>query len=176
MKIFFLRFSVVLGIIFTQLSFLDILFPRTFAPIFLFSALVAWTLIVSFPAVLRIALPLVLLFEALSSGTVGSVSLYSIPLLYATSFLSRRLLIEHRGMGIFLYALYVSAGVFGYQLIFFSLKYGSAIVGSRELFSSGSVVTSFVLSFFCFVGAYAFLSPFEARIKQISKKEFLNVK
>lgn len=176
MKVFFLRLLVIVVILFLQLSFLDILIPQVSAPILIFIAAIAWTLISGFPEVFSWTIPLVILFEAVSSGTIGSVSLYAVPLMYCTSFLSRRLLIQHRGTGIFLYALFACGGVLGYQGIFFTIKNGSFFSGVRELFFSGTAALSFFLGMFLFIVTYAFLARFETYLKQIAQNEFRNVR
>ena len=122
MKIFFLRLLFILSLVFFEFSFFDVLFPRMAVPVILIVSIVVWTLLVGFPRVLSMVIPLAAFFDIASSGSLGSLTLYTVPLSYATSFLSRRLLVEHHGTGMALYALFAAFGSFGY--VVFHLLFG----------------------------------------------------
>ncbi|MDO8565711.1 MAG: hypothetical protein Q7S04_00805 [Candidatus Moranbacteria bacterium] len=132
MKIFFLRLFFILSLVFFQFSFFNILFSRVSVPIILIVAVVAWTLIVGFPRVLYMVIPLSIFFDIASFGALGALTLYAVPLAYATDFLSRRLLAEHHGMGMILYALFASLGSFGYGVFHFVFTRGSSFLWSAE--------------------------------------------
>src|SRR3990167_8048401 len=114
MKIFFLRLLFILSLVSFEFSFFDVLFPKIAVPVILIVSIVAWTLLVGFPSVLYMVIPLSAFFDIASSGNLGLLTLYAVPLSYTTSFLSRRLLAEHLGTGMILYALFASLGSFGY--------------------------------------------------------------
>lgn len=182
MKVFFLRFGSIMLILLLQFSFLDIVFPQLQAPLLLLVSIVAWTLVRGFPESLLMTVPLGLLFDSVSFGMVGSFSLYAVILSYATSFLSRRLLIEHRGLSLTLYALFASAGALGYRLFTFFFSQGGAQGFADGLFRmlaalpSESSLSSFVLGIPLFAGAYFVLKRFEERLDLMSQKQFLNVR
>jgi rod shape-determining protein MreC len=182
MKVFFLRLSVILTIIFFQLSFLDIIFPWFHIPLLLLSSVVAWTLVFGFPQSLRMTLPLTLLFDCISLGAVSSFSLYAVFLAYATSFLSRRLLIEHRGASLILYALFAAGSALGYQgVVFFLLRDASQpllteLTHIPPLLSPGILFLSFALSVPLFIASYFVLKRFEEYLNSITQKQFFNVR
>lgn len=182
MKIFFLRVGVMGILVFFQLSFLDILFPWFHTPLLLLASIVAWTLVSGFPRSLFLTVPLTLLFESLAFGWIGSFSLYAVLFAYATSFLSRRLSIDRRGAGLFLYAFFSAVGAMVYQLILFLL------LRSRSNFSEGGIsylspilspevlFFSFILNAFLFLGVYYFLKRFENYLELMSQRKYLNVR
>lgn len=132
MKIFFLRLFFILSLVFFQFSFFNVLFSRMSMPVILIVSVVAWTLIVGFPRVLFLVIPLAVFFDIASSGALGALTLYAVPLAYATDFLSRRLLAEHRGMGMVLYALFASLGCLGYGVFHFAFTQNGSFFWSAE--------------------------------------------
>lgn len=179
MKIFFLRLLVLLLLVFLQISFFDILFPWFRAPLFLLGAIVAFTLVRGFPDALFMTLPLSLLFDTASAGAVTWFSIYATIFAYGTSFLSRRLLIEHRGLGLGLYGLVTYGGVLLYQGIFSAFVYHQS---TSAFFSLSLVpsVESLVFSLICmlplFVVTYVSVQYVEARLDLMSQRQFRNVR
>lgn len=182
MKVFFLRLAFVLLLVFLQISFFNILFPWFHAPMFLLTIVVAWTLVLGFPRSLFMILPLTLLFDIISYGKVSEFSLYAVLLAYGTSFLFKRLHLEHRGLGLSVYALYAGSGILVYQLgvsVFFQegIFHQTASSPSIFLFPSLSIlIFSFVMSIPTFLFMHMVLRKFEARMELINQKQFLNVR
>lgn len=180
MKIFFLRLLVLLFLVFLQISFFDILFPWFRAPLFLLGVIVAFTLVRGFPGALFMTLPLSLLFDAASLGAVTWFSLYATVFAYGTSFLSRRLLIEHRGLGLGLYGLVAYGGALLYQSFFSAFVYNQS--SANALFSSALIpsVESLIFSLIgmlpLFVGTYFSVQYVEARLDLMSQRQFRNVR
>lgn len=181
MKVFFLRVSLMLIFVILQLSFFDILFPWPQAPVLLLVAVVVWTLVLGFPRSLYLTVPLTLFLDSASYGAVSWVSLYAVLLAYGTSFLSRRLLIEHRGLSLALYAFFTAASIFAYQSLtpFVSRSSIGALVkdATSSPFPSWSIVFfTFLFSCFLFPLVYFILKRFENHIEFIAQKQFLNVR
>ena len=148
MKIFFLRLFFILAVVFFEFSFFDILFPQMGAPLVLIASIVAWVLVSGFPAALFMIIPLALLFDVVSAGMPGALTLYAVPLAYAVSFLSRRLLVEHGGFGMVLHGLFAGMSALGYiifNFIFFSAR--RIIRNSDQKRSTGYCCLDFV--YFC---------------------------
>jgi hypothetical protein len=168
MKIFFLRLAVMFLLILFELAFLETLFPALRIPVVPLAAVVAWTLIIGFPRSLRCTLPLTILFDLLSFGALTSLSFYGVVLAYATSFLSRRLLLERRDGGLLLYSFLAALGISFYLLLGFLRPW---VAGSHQFllpewpFSWPHIFLVFVLS----AGLFMLLSPalrrFEERIE-----------
>lgn len=180
MKIFFLRVCSLLLILFLQISFFDILFPWFKAPLFLLGAMVALTLVRGFPQALFVTLPLAILFDVASLGAVGWFSLYATLFTYGTSFLSRRLLIEHQGFGLLLYALVAYGGALLYQGIFSLVMYeyltpntpfSWALMPSVEglLFALVLMIPLFILTYFG-------VKYVEERLRLMSERQFQNIR
>lgn len=180
MKIFFLRTLLLLALVFLQFSFFDILFPWFRAPLFLLCVIAAYTLVRGFPSVLFMTIPLTLLFDATGAGAVTWFSLYAIVFAYGTSFLSRRLLIEHRGLGLGLYALVTYGGALLYQGIFSFLVYErvtpGTIVSSALMPSVDGLLFSLVLMLPLFVVTYLSLRHAETRLELMSQRQFQNIR
>ncbi|MFZ2299606.1 MAG: hypothetical protein WAW00_00540 [Candidatus Moraniibacteriota bacterium] len=183
MKIFFLRLLFILAIVFFEFSFFDVLFPQVSAPLIIIASIVAWTLLSDFPRVLSVILPLAALSDIVSSGEVGALTLYAVVLSYATSFLSRRLLMEHRGLGMASYALFTSGGVLGYVVFEVVLFRGSLFSWNTEtlvqLFSSVSsaaFLVSFVSSPLLFVAMYRAIRRFDGYVGSLTQREVLTMK
>ncbi len=182
MKIFYFRVIIIALLVFLQLSFFNIIFPWFQMPLLLLCAVVAWTLAVGFPRSLWMTVPLMLFFDSVAYGTVSTFSLYAVLLAYGTSFLSRRLLIEHRGLGLGLYGLFAAFGVALYQCLSLFFLRGNAYVPGALLayvFSSSAVEIiefSFFLSFPLFIVVYYFLKKFETYAALVAQRKFLNVR
>lgn len=183
MKIFFLRLSFILVIVFLQSSFLNIVFPLTTTPLLLIASIVAWVLLAGFPHALFAIIPLAILFDIVATGTPGTLTLYAIPLAYITSFLSRRLLVEHQGIGMLLYTLFTAIGAIGYPLFDFLFFRLDAFPGIREIFSGFWLSFSFSGTLFAvlfslplFFFAYTAIRHFEQYVGALSRNDFLNVK
>lgn len=169
MKIFFLRLFFILALMFFQFSFFDILFSQVSVPLVLIASVVAWTLVSGFPSALFMTIPLTVFFDIVSSGMPGPLTLYAVPLVYATGFLSRRLLVTHTSMGMILYALYAGVSALGYDIFNF-IFFQSGLPSFSEIF----VLSVLILP--VFVGAYQIIKRFEKYIGSISQRDFLKVK
>jgi hypothetical protein len=182
MKILFLRFITIVCAVALQLSFFDIAFPWFHVPLLLIACVTAWTLALGFPESLKMTVPLTVIFEILSVGTVGAFSLYAVLLAYAVSFLSRRILVGQHGAGAFLYAIFTSAMALVYQGMMYLLLHGRTDVAESDLlrlpseFSPGMLLLSAVLAVLAFLIAYPAILRFEERAKLIVQKQFLNVR
>ncbi|MDP2837697.1 MAG: hypothetical protein Q8O53_00260 [Candidatus Moranbacteria bacterium] len=180
MKIFFLRTLFLLFLVFLQISFFDILFSWFRAPLFLLGVVVIFTLVRGFPSALFMTIPLTLLFDTISLGAVTWFSLYAVIFSYGTSFLSRRLLIEHRGMGLGLYALVAYGGAFLYQALFSFIMYtyfAKSSFASPELIPSvESLIFSLVVESLLFVLMYFVVSRAEEYFSHINQQQFRSVR
>lgn len=183
MKIFFLRLFFILIIVFFEFSFFDILFPETSAPFLIIASVVAWILIAGFPRALFMTVPLTAFFDIVSTGMPGALTLYAVPLAYTTSFLSRRLLVEHRGIGMILYALFAGVGAFGYIVFDFLFFQSDSFPGMMEIFSGLLSIFSFpriffsiVLSVPLFIVTYHIIRRFEGYIGSIAQRDLSQVK
>lgn len=182
MKVFFLRSAVILILVFLQLSFLNIIFPWFHAPLLLLAAVVSFSLILPFPDVLKMTVPLSAAYDVISYGSLGWFSLYALLLAYATGFLSRRLLIEHRGLGFGLYALFAFGAVLGYQLLMVFLVRDDSLAFLPELgpvpvgFSWEIELFSFILSAALFWILHAVTSRFERYVGLLAQKQLLRVR
>lgn len=183
MKIFFLRLLFILLLVSFEFSFFDILFPQIAVPIILIASIVIWTLILGFPRVLYMVIPLTVFFDITSSGTLGILTLYAVLLAYATSFLSRRLSVEYRGLDIVLYALFASLASLGYVIFNFIFSRGSSFTWSAGIFNqlflvivSSQLLLSFFLSALSFPLMYWIIRRFETYISLVTQREILQMK
>lgn len=183
MKIFFLRLLFVLILVFFEFSFFDVLVPWISAPLVLIGAVVAWALFISFPQVLAMTLPLTILFDIISSGMPGTLSLYAIFLVYGMSFVSRRLLVEHYGMGISFYMLYVAVGVFGLKVFEVLFSQGNPLLWTSNIFKIlySAVLTqnlffSMLLAMPLFVCLYLIIRRFESYMHYVAQGNILKPK
>lgn len=182
MKNITLRIFLVLLITSFQLSFLSILLPTLPVPILPLVAVVAWSLVSGFPKGLGMTVPLILLFEFLTNGGVGALSLYAVGLAYATSFLSRRTLIERQGLGLFVYGLFSAGGVIGYH--FFGLLWlivpeslaGAGGILPPLVFSFSQMLLTGLLALLFFMGTYSLVKRFEKYLEQTLQRQFSEVK
>lgn len=172
MKIFFLRLFFILAMVFLELSFLDILFPEMPAPPIVITGIVAFGLISEFSQALFMILPLALFFDIISSGKPGALSLFAVPLAYATSFLSRRILMSHRGWGIILYALVSGAAVFSYVIFNFAFFQKKPFFEFFQVFSFGEIFSLFFLAALLFTGIYPIILRFEKYLNSLSQRDF----
>lgn len=179
MKAFLFRIIFLLLVVLLQLSFFDILFPWFQAPLFLLGVVVVFTLIRGFPGSLWMTVPLILLFESISVSTVTWLSLYAVFFSYGTSFLSRRLLIEHQGLGLGLYALVSYGGALLYQssFAFFLFERGaSESLRSMVTPSFESLFFSLLLSLPVFAVTYIVIQRFEKYLELLEQRKFLNIR
>lgn len=180
MKVFLYRILFLFLLVFLQLSFFDILFPWFRAPLFLLGAVVVFTLVRGFPQVLFMTVPLTLLFDTAALGSVSWFSLYAVLFSYGISFLSRRLLVEHRGLGLLLYGLVSYGGLLLYQGGFFLVARDSAtnqaLLPLTVLPSGESLFFSFIFSLPMFIVTYFAVKRFEEHLEFIGQKQFLNVR
>lgn len=183
MKIFSMRLFFILALVFFEFSFFDILFSQISSPLILIASVVAWVLVSGFPAALFMIVPLSVFFDIVSAGMPGALTLYAVPFAYTTSFLSRRILAEHRGMGMVLYALYAGIGALGYIVFDFIFFQDGAFFGTLNRLSDFLMIFSFskiffltILIFPIFMGAYQIIRYFEEHISSISQRDFLRVK
>lgn len=183
MKIFFLRLFFILTIVFFEFSFFDILFPETSAPLVLIASVVAWILVSGFPRALFMTVPLAVFFDIVSSGMPGALTLYSVLLAYTTSFFSRRLLVEHRGIGMALYAIFAGIGALGYAFFDFLFFQSDSFPGMMEIFSNLLFIFSFskiffsvVLSLPLFIAAYHSIRRFEGYVGSMAQRDLLKVR
>jgi len=86
-----------------QCSFINMAVDMAWlAPNILIVVTVIWVLRQDFRSVLGRIIILGLLFDAVAGGSFGATSLLLVWCAYATSFLSKRFLVEHSGSGLFL--------------------------------------------------------------------------
>lgn len=183
MNIFFLRFLFILTLVFFECSFFDILFPATLAPFLLITSIVVWVLLSGFPQALFMIIPLAVLFDIVTTGMPNTLTLYAVPLAYTTSFLSRRLLVEHRGAGMFLYALFAAIGALGYTLFDALFFHTDTFLSLPEIlprlwliFSFSNILSAVTLSLPIFFLVYVGIRRFEEYTGTMSRKDFLSVK
>lgn len=177
MKILVLRMLLLLTLVFLQISFFSILFPWFRAPLFLLGVIAATTLARNFPSALMVVVPLTLLYDATTFGGVTWFSVYAVIFSYVTSFLLRRLLLEHQGIGVVLYGLlsYLAA-------LFYQFLYGAfSVEGSTRAFgfstpSNESLIFSLLVFLPVFMITVAGISRFEISVKQMSERQFRNIK
>jgi hypothetical protein len=183
MKIFFLRLFFILAIVFIEFSFFGVISPQAFTPFVLIASVVAWVLVSGFPAALFMTVPLAAFFDIVSSGMPGSLTLYSVPLAYATSFLSRRILVEHRGTGMVLYALYSGFGAIGYAFFDFIFFHNGSFVGMKSslfnflaIFSIYKIFLLLILALPIFICLYQIIRYFEGYISSLTQRDFSRIK
>jgi len=183
MKIFFLRLLFIFVLVFFEFSFLDILFPWISAPIVLIDSIVAWALLVSFPRVLFMTIPLTAFFDIVSPESQGILTLYAVLLVYMMSFLSRRLLLEYRGINMALYALLSSLGVLGFTFFEFIFSQGNPFLWTKEIVATLSFLVPFRDVFFSmllciplFICVYFLIRWFEKYMDFIIQGETLQMK
>jgi hypothetical protein len=180
MKIFFFRLLLLLLAIFLQISFFDILFPWFKAPLFLLGVIVALTLVRGFPGALFMTVPLTILFDIASFGAVTWFSFYATLFTYGISFLSRRLLIEHRGLGLLLYALVAYGGALLYQGFFSLVVYESLAPGTSFFWALVPSTEGLLFALICmvplFIGTYFLVKHLEERLTLMSERQFQNIR
>jgi hypothetical protein len=178
MKILFLRTIVLLTLVFLQISFFSILFPWFRAPLFLLGVIAATTLARSFPSALFVVVPLTLLYEAVTYGGVTWFSVYAVLFSYVTSFLLRRLLLEHQGIGVVLYALLSYLAALFYQFLYgaFTVQEGVSRAFGLTTPSNESLVFSLLVFLPVFIITAMGITRFEASLKQMSERQFRHIK
>lgn len=180
MKILFYRIAFLFLLVFLQISFFNILFPWFRAPLFLLGAVVAFALVRSFPAALFMTVPLTLFFDAASIGAISWFSLYAVFFAYLTSFLLRRLLLEHHGLGLVLYALVAFGAALVYQVLFSLVVYRLVAPDTAAIFRSAPsaevLVFSLVIFLPVFLLTYVSVRRFEHYLDFLNQKQFRNVR
>jgi len=180
MKIFFFRIAFLFLLVFLQISFFNILFPWFRAPLFLIGAVVAFALVRSFPAALFMTVPLTVLFDAASLGMLSWFTLYAVFFAYMTSFLLRRLLLEHHGLGLVLYALVAFGGALLYQGLFSLAVYRFFVPEAAVLFRSVPSTDSLLFSLLIFIPVflltYMIIRRFERYLELLNQRQFRNVR
>lgn len=183
MKIFFIRVCVILILVFLEVSFFNVLFSTTPAPLILIASVVAWVLIVGFSQALYMLIPLALLFDIVTMGVLGAFSLYALLLAYTTSFISRRFLVEYHGIGMVPYAFFVGIGAIGYAC--FNILFFQADLWSRGIdvffdlapvFSVSKIGFSFILGPLFFLGIYHGIDRLEKYISVITQRAMTPIK
>jgi hypothetical protein len=183
MKIFSFRLLFILIILFFEFSFFDVLFPWVSAPIIIIASVVAWSLLRPFPLMFFMTIPLTLLFDIVSSGRPNIFSLYAVLLVYTTSFISRRLLVEQRGFGLWLYALFSALSVFCFTLFEYIFSKENVFTSVTDTFLrffpimlSLDILLSMLFSLPLFILAYFSISRFEKYIHYVAQGEILKLK
>lgn len=180
MKTPFLRMSFLLLCIFLQLSFFDILFPWFRAPLFLLGVVVVFTLVRGFPSALFMTVPLTLLYDVITLGSITWFSVYAVIFSYGTGFLSRRLLIEHRGFGLALYAFIAYSGILLYQTFFSFVVYKPATSDAMSALGlmpqTEHIIFSLIVSFPIFIVTYVLIQHFEEYLIHINQQRFQKIR
>lgn len=179
MRVFFFQVIFLLLLVFLQFSFFGIVFPWFRAPLFLVGVVVAFTLVRGFPSTLFMVVPLVLLFDAATLGAVSWFSVYAVFFAYVTSFLSRRLLIEHRGFGLGLYTLVAYGVTLLYQFLYAAAVYDDAASRLSLRLAAPSVenlVFSLIAFVPIFVVTYLTIKRFEDHLETVRQRQFRGVR
>lgn len=108
-KLFWWKIGFLGLVIFIQFSFLNTLFPKSAVPGFLFSVLAALALVRGFRTSALEWLALLVFYDILRAGASTGYILVGIVLAYLVSFVSRRFVFEHSGIGLFLIGLLVAS-------------------------------------------------------------------
>ncbi|MDD2766551.1 MAG: hypothetical protein PHH40_02160 [Candidatus Moranbacteria bacterium] len=178
MRLFFFRLLFILALVSFQISFFDILFPWMTVPIAIFVALIVWSLLIPFPQVFMRVIPTTMLLDIISSGTPGIFSLYAICLVYATSFLSRRLSIEQSTIGITLSLALSASALVGFRIFsfLFSGKEYFTIDFFLSFLFSKDVLFSMLLCIPTFLVVSSIITRFERYMTLLSTREFSRIK
>lgn len=115
MNSFLQRTILLLFFVILQRSFSDILWSDLEAPSLMIAATVALVFLLGFQQALGWVLLMIFLFMLL--GTTSFFALFAIGVAYGTSFLSRRLLIEHRFQSILVLSAISAAAAASYLLL-----------------------------------------------------------
>ena len=181
MKITVLRICILLVLTLAEFSFLGILFPLVSVPVLPLLAVVAWALVLGFPKNLWMTMSATLLFDGLSTGALTVLTPYGVLLAYATSFLSRRLLVEHRGSGLLLYSFLAALAISFYQF----LGHVRALLpdGARwlsllpeEPAAWTQTLLTFLLCFILFLPVYFFAKRFEEHVQSLRQKQYVSTR
>jgi hypothetical protein len=116
MKIAFYYIFLYIFLLSLQISFLDVLFPNFLVPIVILVAGVIWTIRLGFKQALWRLVPLLIFYELLVSGELRLFVIYGVILAYATSFLSRRMLIEESVLAVVFYSFCIIVGALVFQV------------------------------------------------------------
>lgn len=180
MKDVFFRIAFLLLLVFLQLSFFNILFPWFRAPLFLLGVVISFVLIRNFPSALFMTLPLTLLFDTVSLGRVSWFSLYAVFFAYVTSFLLRRLLLEHKGVGLVLYGLVAFGAALLYQSLFSLVVYRFIAPETSLLLRAAPSVDTLLFSLIVFLPVFLLthytIDRFERYLNFLNQKQFRNIR
>lgn len=180
MKILLFRIIFLLLLVFLQISFFNILFPWFRAPLFLLGVVVAFALVRSFPQALFMTVPLTLLYDAATVGAVSWFTLYAVLFAYVTSFLLRRLFLEHHGLGLLLYAIVAYGAALLYQKlsVFAVSPQGMSAMMTLIRIAPSTESLIFSLAFFIpvFCVTYVVVKRFDGYLDSLNQKQFRNVR
>lgn len=169
MSIVLQQILLLLLIVIIQRSFFDVLWPNFDAPSLIIAATITLVFVQGFARSLRWVL-LLIFFHALlgNDGMQGLFPVIAVGIAYATSFLSRRLLIErHVESGLAL-GLFSAFAAFGYALLF-ALWQSSSV-------SVSAIVGNALLAFFLLPLVLTVLRIREERIRFSLMSEFRGIR
>lgn len=128
MSVFFQRVGLLLFAVILQRSFLDILWPSLEVPALVISVIISLIFLLGFERGLGWALLTLLLFALL--GEVGMFPVFAVGVAYGTSFLSRRLVIEHRFQSSLILSIVAAGAAVLYGVLSALVYHGTVGVGS----------------------------------------------
>ena len=141
-----------------QLSFLPVIFGAGNVADGVLMAILAWSVIDGFFSFLSWAIFLGLFYDLISYSTIGTHALIFLLVVYFVSFFSRRITLEFRGMGLFLFlAFIVVATLLSHAIIALILAMKMQTLGGyfKSFGSMGSISLQFIynaiLFFLCFL-------------------------
>jgi rod shape-determining protein MreD len=149
-----------------QFSFIDVAFPDVWIrPNILVVFVVLWMLRKGFFPTMRLAISLGLVFDIISSGSLGMTALFLLWCAYVTSFLSQRFLVEHSSLGGVVTA--ALAGFFSWGNVWmdaihiiWSAPAGNTLMSWFPAQSFASMLAGFFLNGFICVAALSFQRRF----------------
>ncbi|MFZ1626347.1 MAG: hypothetical protein WAT81_00915 [Candidatus Moraniibacteriota bacterium] len=127
MSTFIQRITLLLLAVILQRSFFDVLWPSLIAPALIISVVVSLVFLLGFEHGLPWVFLTLFLFTLL--GEVGIFPVFAVGVAYGTSFLSRRLLIEHHVESSLALAMVTAAAAAAYVFVSIFLYGSSATVG-----------------------------------------------
>ncbi|MEP7162885.1 MAG: hypothetical protein ABI747_03925 [Candidatus Moraniibacteriota bacterium] len=163
-RIFWWRLLFGLAVILLQFSLGTIVFPGNPVPGLLLNTIVALVLVRGFREGASQWLVLLIGYDLLRVGFVTPLVPMGILLAYATSFISRRYVFEHRGVGMILLSFLSVA--FGILYVFFL-----AWTNSR-FFGAGVFLSDSLLAFIFFFPVFSLVQYFESRLETVYRSDF----
>lgn len=165
LKLFWWRVSFLGLVILIQFSFVNVLFPQSAVPGMLLSVVASLVLVRGFrTSVVEWGLLLVF-YDVLRAGEVTAIVLVGITLAYLVSFVSRRFIFEHTGMGLFLLGLLVaSVSVLGMSLL--------SIMGATMLAGWFYQLVDFGMILLVFSPIFLLVQWFEGRVQEAQRSQF----